>query len=47
MENTIIPNLTHEEKINLLWDFMTNLFDEVEMERIDGGYSITIEIDEN
>ena len=37
---------TQGEKITLLWEFMIKLFDEVEMERIDGGYSITIEIHE-
>ena len=41
-QNTI----TQEEKVNLLWEFRTNLFDDVEMERIDGGYSITIGIEE-
>ena len=43
---TITPDLTQDQKVNLLWDFMTNLFDEVDMERIDGGYSITIELEE-
>ena len=43
---TITPDLTQDQKVDLLWDFMTNLFDEVEMERIDGGYSIIIEIEE-
>jgi hypothetical protein len=43
---TITPDLTQDQKVNLLWDFMTNLFDEIDMERMDGGYSITIGIEE-
>jgi hypothetical protein len=41
----ITPNLTQSEKADLLWNFMTELYDEVEMERVDGGYSINIEFE--
>lgn len=38
--------LSHEERADLLWEVLTTLYDEVEMERTDAGYSITIELED-
>lgn len=49
METINIPNtetLSYDERANLLWEVLTTLYDEVEMERVDGGYSITIELED-
>ena len=49
MKTINIPDttsLSYDERANILWDVLTTLYSEVEMERIDGGYSITIELDD-
>ena len=39
-------NLSHDEKADIVWDVLSTLYDEVEMERTDVGYSITIELED-
>lgn len=50
MKTINIPDtktLSYDERADLLWKVLTTLYSEVEMERIDGGYSITIELEEH
>jgi len=49
MKTINIPDtktLSHDEKADILWDVLSTLYDEVEMERTDVGYSITIELED-
>ena len=41
-----IKTLSHDEKAEILWEVLSRLYDEVEMERTDVGYSITIELED-